>query len=690
MAEHHSPADGASAERAEAPPLPALEPCSARVVDEEGSPIAGAILSVFEGSDGPPRAVVETGPDGWARFDAGENDEALVEARGYASLVTGEFEEPIVLSQGSAVAGIVVDAQGNALAQALIGYDAGRKLLRTTDERGAFRLDGLDLNPLVFEVSVEGYATAIVEANPGDEDLRVVMLRHGALRGSVLLPDGTPAARARVWDIDANRAVSCDDAGRFLLEGLPPGPQTFNITAEHEPEGCALRCEATLDIGGGVTAEESFTLEERIFSHLWLRVLEGDHLPAKPWTCEAVLGTRRYAGTTDMYGDLLIRCDAPPGAEVTRLVSRSADHGIATWRAPLVTVTEAATQPQLVQLVAAPTLEIVALGPGGEALPADRLATIMVGVELSRVSVSHDRARFAFDPSDVTGFSFAIDAAGYVRHWARLSRPPVAGERIEVRLARGGCAFGRVARGAAKEVAAAAMCIGEGPRWVGADVTGDAFEIAGIPPGPFLLHVKAGRLPQECAGRFVIRADEGLDLGTVAVPPPRWVEGRVLRGDGRGLGGAEIRVHDGIDGSPEEGESYYSSADGSFRVPATSTGTPRLLVRKRGFATRGLKLDSVEPPMVTLDAGTRFLVRVLCAPLEDSAITITVEDPTTGLTWRPHSEGITRRGGTIEWRYADLGPGPVTFIVYVGRERHTIPAEVLSDGTGSATLDLSR
>ncbi len=684
MAEHHSPADGAAAERAEAPPLPALEPYRARVVDEEGAPIAGAMLSIFEGSDDPPRAVVVTGPDGWARFDAAKGDELLVEARSYASRVTEEFEEPIVLSRGGAVAGVVVDPRDAPLPHARIEYEAGRTRCVPADEHGAFRLEGLELYPLELHVSAEGYATAKVEANPGDEEVRVVMQRHGALRGSVLLPDGTQAARARVWDIDANRVVSCDDAGRFLLEGLPPGPQTFNVTAEHEPEGCALRCEATLEIGGGVTSEQDFTLAERRFSHLWLRVLDIDGQPAKYWYANIGFGARGFPVATDVSGEAALGCDVPPGTEVTALATARPRRGLPTWQMPLVTATDARSRPQIVRLVPAPTFEIVALEPDGGALPSGRHASISVGVKFSKLSESHDRARFAFDPASIEGNSLSIDAPGYVRHWEERSRPPVAGERIEVRLARGGSAFGRVTRGDRNGLTVAASCIGERPCWVRVDPTGDAFEIAGIPPGPFLLHVKAGRLPQECAGRFVIRADENLDLGTVAVPSPRWVDGRVLRGDGRGLGGAEVEVHDGFEGSPEEGASYYTSADGSFRVPVTSTGTPLLLVRKSGFATRGVRLRGDESPTVTMERGASLVVRVLPLPAQDSEIAVTVKDAATGIAWWP------RREGRPGWTCADLAPGPATLIVTVHGRQHVVTADVPADGSGVATLDLAR
>lgn len=676
--------DGTGGGHAAALQIPVLEPCRVRVEDEEGAPIEGAILSVFAGSDDPPRVVVVTGPDGWVRFDSAKGDEALVEARGHADRVTDEFDAPIVLSPGGAVAGVVVDPGGNALAHADIEYEVGRTRIMTTDERGAFRLEGLELYPLEFHVSAEGYATAEVEANPGDEEVRVVMQRHGALRGSVLFPDGTPAPRARVCDIHANRAVSCDDAGRFLLEGLPPGPRTFNVTAERQPKGGALCSEATLEIGGGATAEKDFTLEERRFSHLWLRVLDVDGLPAKNWHAQIGFGTRRHSIATDASGEAAAGCDVPPGTEVATLASSDPKRGLPTSPMPLVTTTDALSRPQTVRLVPAPTFEIVAQESGGGALPADRRVRIMVGAELSQVSVSHDRARFAFDPCGVMGFLFAIEGPGYVRHWEELKRAPVAGERVEVRLARGGSASGRVARADRNGLTVAAKCIGERPCWVRVDVTGDAFEIPGIPPGPFLLYVKAGRLPQECAGSYAVRADENLDLGTVAVPPPRWVQGRVLGGNGRGLGGAEIEVHDGIEGSPEEGATYYTSADGSFRVPATSSGTPLLLLRKRGFATRGVRLRGNESPVVTMEPGATLALRILHPPTEDAAVMVAVKDPVTGIAWLP------RREGRLERTYADLAPGPATILVTVGREQHAITAEVLADGSGVATLDLRR
>ncbi len=672
--------------------LVARTPRTVTVVDRQGSPIAGARLSLFGKEDTAARLVVVTDAEGVARFDASGADAwLLVEAPGCASegfdLKEGALSDPIRLCPGGAVAGVVVDAEGRPLPGAQIEYYAGLVQYATTDGKGAFRLEALELCPSEFTVWADGYAWTSVEANPGDEEVRVVLERHGALRGQVLLPDGAPASWARVSVPYSDVAeIVCDEAGLFHLEGLPPRPLRLRILGARQPEDGALSCEQEVAIPGGGTAEVAFTLGERRYSHLNLQVLDPEGEPAAQWRFALRLGTEKSWGKTDDDGACPLRCSSPPGTEVTALFGDELRRGLAHWQTPLVTAAAEWSPPQVVRLVAPPTFDVVARGPGGEPLSAQFYA----GAGLDHVADADGRARFAFDPARATCVSFSVRAPGYAGHDEAHDRPPVAGEEFEVRLLPGATASGRVV-GTEGELAAWALCVGANPRWIDGGTSGDAFTLSELPPGPFLLFVQPGTAPRECVGRFRVRQGERLELGEITTPRPLRVSGRVVRDDGRGLGGTEIKVGACFDGEALAGASHFTSADGSFTVPVTSTGTPLLLFSKRGFATHGIKVADGRSPLVTLKPGTSFRLKVFYDPADEFGEgTFRLHDPATGIRWIPREGERRERKESVEWRYLDLPTGPLAATFAIGERCHTLTVEVLPDGAGSATLDLSR
>jgi hypothetical protein len=99
-------------------------------------------------------------------------------------------------------------------------------------------LEGCDLpgdreTPVV--IRVPGYLATgfLVPPRPGGTvDLGELRLDAGAtLTGVVLDPEGHPVVGARVR-CDATADVSTDDAGRFTVEHLPPGPASVRVEAE--------------------------------------------------------------------------------------------------------------------------------------------------------------------------------------------------------------------------------------------------------------------------------------------------------------------------------------------------------------------------------------------------------------------------------------------------------------------------
>lgn len=171
------------------------------------------------------------------------------------------------LAPGVTVAGSVADEHGrplagiqvNGLAAPSAGKD-GPASGATTDSTGRFRLGGLPAGRLRIGAVKAGFveARADLDALPGEvrEGVELVLRTGEALGGRVWLPDGKPAAGARLaiegesspyvrggfqaaWD------ARCDAGGAFLVSGLTHGPYRVrawmpNLDAAEEPVSACL------------------------------------------------------------------------------------------------------------------------------------------------------------------------------------------------------------------------------------------------------------------------------------------------------------------------------------------------------------------------------------------------------------------------------------------------------------------
>lgn len=165
------------------------------------------------------------------------------------------------LKLGATVRGQIVDERGTPIAGALVraaesgmwGFAGERRAHVRSDEGGRFVLQHVPEGKLLLLASKKGYlesATQPVELVDREDRSGVTLeLGRGAvLSGRVRLPDGTPAADARVhvtFDLESMMGMGamnaargaegkdrCDETGRFEVTGLGKGPFTVRAALE--------------------------------------------------------------------------------------------------------------------------------------------------------------------------------------------------------------------------------------------------------------------------------------------------------------------------------------------------------------------------------------------------------------------------------------------------------------------------
>jgi len=222
-----------------------------RVVDRNGKPVSGAEVLRLEA---PPLSMARTDAAGVFSLAANGVDRYLIRRAGYATTRvhgwTLQETRLVSLRPGLPLAGVVVDEEGDPVVGASLRLDEEEFECRhLSDPEGRFAFDGIPMDRFPGGARVdllasrEGYLPNRVSVIPGDRDLRVALRRPRTASGRVTLPDGSPAAGLTV-EAGADgvpgrwhwRAYT-DEAGRFRIEGLPPGPirlETFLWRAHPE------------------------------------------------------------------------------------------------------------------------------------------------------------------------------------------------------------------------------------------------------------------------------------------------------------------------------------------------------------------------------------------------------------------------------------------------------------------------
>ncbi|WPB72720.1 carboxypeptidase regulatory-like domain-containing protein [Archangium violaceum] len=226
---------------------------SGEVYDEQGRPVAGALVTTLQRDAG---RLVEAstneegrfllGPLPWGDYDVLVSKEGLVPVR----LKPGTASGRVTLSAPRWISGQVVDARGavpGATVQAEGVTPPGGSAV--TDVKGQFRLEGLCPGWHVLTASLgERYARhEVFLETQGDRESVVLFLgTRLRLSGHVLDTSGQPIPNAEVLVFSEapqwSDGVRTDARGGFLFERLVPGTYTLRVMSSgYEPQGMPPR-----------------------------------------------------------------------------------------------------------------------------------------------------------------------------------------------------------------------------------------------------------------------------------------------------------------------------------------------------------------------------------------------------------------------------------------------------------------
>jgi protocatechuate 3,4-dioxygenase beta subunit len=183
---------------------------------------------------------------------------------------------------------------------------------------------------------------------------------------------------------------------------------------------------------------------------------------------------------------------------------------------------------------------------------------------------------------------------------------------IRLQLSRGASVAGRIAAGTGP--LGVEIVRGDGPLLpVARARVGEngAFVAEGLPPGRYRVLARTQSAPPHASGFFELAAGERLDVGTIEPAPGGSVRGRVVDGDGRGIGDALVvalplaidAANPVILGHLLAGDTRrtITAGDGTFRIDLLAAGDVSLLVRAEKAAQRVVRV-AITPGEV-VDAG---------------------------------------------------------------------------------------
>lgn len=691
-----------------------------KVLDPDGAPIAGAEVRLGGRGAGFRRlamipstraADAVTGADGGFVISDLRRDDTMVLSVTHEGYLDGLAEgvragspDPvsITLEPACRVEGIVVDGAGEPISGARVSVAEMRvrgsrvvpisvsSIVASADD-GTFVIVDAEPGALQVVAVKEGFLepepvdVVLVPTEP-QSGVRVVLARGARVAGTVRAADGTPLPGAdveiagdRSWSRSFSGSATTDGDGRYLLEGVPPGKTSIEVTHRSHPR--TVR-DAELDEGEttlDITMERGAIVAGRVVGPGGEPVVE-----ARVTMEQAGAGFGASSAITDASGGFVLD-DLTPGDHTVRITAR----GYAPPDpAPKVAVAASGTPPVEIVLRASGSIVGRVIG-----LDADELAAASISAS------GEGTRRFASGVVDRDG-SYRIEDIG-PGTWNVVGRLQT----------------GRIAE--------ASATVPEDGTPVSVDLEfGSGFSISGVVldgdepvAGANVFAVSETRptvfTRTDDAGAFVL---EGLDTGTYSVSASDWdrgasteatirlegderialrfasgsVSGKVIRGSDRSpLSGVAISATPADGGSSATGSGWRTSGaasrgDGSFVIERLHAGTWRLVATREGYAAREidialgegeerqdvvLELEPTEglalqltglngpPPAGTrvavLDAAGRPVVIGMYAAAENGVLFVDSVPPGTWST-------IVHAGGYASTEVTATAPGPAT------------------------------
>lgn len=599
-----------------------------------------------------PAEFATTGPDGGYQVisnSAGERQWVQATAPGYSTefvqtAAGSEQAGTLALAPLATLAGRVVDDAGRAIAGADVSATVepgGRGIspasrtakIGLTDERGAFRLRGLEPDRrYVVRAAHDGYAPAettvaefaALETRTGVE---LVLTSGGKLVGRAVDENGEPLAGVLIElepaieasspramfaaanrdDVTAFEGVSDEEgvfevahlpAGRFDLEARLPGFAPAQMRGIEVPEAEVETDMGEVALVAGVSVEGR-VVDERGAALAGAEVRVAPKGPMASMRIRALAEAGQGAVTSDAAGLFSID-DRLPGERLDLEVKLS---GYAAKSVPGIEAPTAS--PITIALVKASAIRGRVVDDRGEGV-----ARAFVMVEASGSGVAGPqgvymgmRASARAATLDDGSFELTDVAPGTARLLARaegyrevqISELTVPAGRdledLEIVLEKGAAIFGRVTGADGKPLLEAFLMVThQGASFMaGARTDGDGrYRIDGVEPGWRIVTVHHESLEQISREIEVQPGDNRLDI---SYEPGYAVGGRVIAEDGSPVAGAEIHLS-GTHGYGG-GQSAQSRDDGSFEIADAANGTYKVRGSKQGFATAELEREIV-------------------------------------------------------------------------------------------------
>ncbi len=612
-------------------------PVEGRVVDSDGQPLAGALVSAREASgqaafpfseSGRSRGEpATTGADGGFRlggFAAGAVLSVQVSAEGYLPVsrrgVRLPTEAPLLvrLEPAATLTGRVVDTRGRPVAQALVGpssrvWSQGVHSFVRTDDDGEFSLSPVAAGVQVLEARKEGYVTSAprsVEVTAGREPPKVEIVLEAAavLEGRVLTPDGIAVSGARVTatrrrevQVPGQEALT-DGDGRFVLDQLAPGP----VTVRAEKEGFTS-AEVEAEAGGAASGVE-LVLGRGVEVSGFLADAAGEPLPAREVALSlsairfAMAGEARATSRTD--GSFTISGVADGSYRITVM-----DRG-RPWYVRPEPVVVAGSPVRGVEVRLPPEAAIRGrlIGLEPEDLPGLRI--FASAAELGWPRPGRVLADGGYEISDLAPGEWRVRGAvpdgGPVATAEVSIEPGQAEAQADLRFERGLTLTGTVLR-AGEPVAGLTVSVSSLTRPAGNSAQTDGagrFRVRSLGRGTNVVQIQSPDLSLQSVRKVEMDGDRDV----VFEVGGHRVAGTVVSADGaEAIGAAEVRAGrasaDGFGGW--SGSSALTNADGRFLLTDLEEGEWRLRVRKEGYGDRTVPVavgtGDVELPPIRLE-----------------------------------------------------------------------------------------